>query len=169
MPVERRPFEYKPGDEFFANGTVLKVKDGDTLILKLSAGARILDNDDDGLVDLRFSAIDTPESAYTGLWPEQPFSKEAREFARAMLEGKVVTARMQGDLTYGRFVGEVFVDGRSANRELVRAGLAWWYKAYDKYDLDYERLEQSARAAKVGLWQHPNPVPPWRWRQGVRG
>jgi endonuclease YncB( thermonuclease family) len=36
---------------------------------------------------------------------------------------------------YGRLVGEVLLpDGRSLNRELIRAGLAWWYRSYAPKD-----------------------------------
>ena len=66
---------------------------------------------------------------------------------------------------YGRTVGEVLLpDGRSLNRELVRAGLAWWYRRYAPDDQTLEQLEREARAAQRGLWADPNPVSPWKWR-----
>jgi len=153
-------------DDFFANGTVIRVQDGDTVVIRLDIGARAIDDDDDGLIEVRFSGIDTPESEWPGNWPAQPFSKESKEFTRGFVEKKIVTARLKGDVTYGRFVGEIFIDGRSLNRELVRSGLAWWNKSYERYDLDYQRLEAEARRKKVGLWSQPNPIPPWKWRRG---
>jgi len=70
---------------------------------------------------------------------------------------------------YGRTVGEVVLpDGRSLNRELVRAGLAWWYQHYAPHDQDLERLEQQARAARRDLWADKDPVAPWEWRRAQR-
>ncbi len=162
MPNEARLVE-----DFFANGEVIRVQDGDTAVIKLSMGARQIDDDDDGLIEVRFSGIDTPESAWPGNWPAQPFSKEAKEYTRSLVDRKIVTARLKGDVTYGRFVGEIFVDGRSLNRELVRNGLAWWNRSYEAYDLDYERLQAQAQQKLVGLWSQPNPIPPWKWRRGI--
>jgi hypothetical protein len=53
-----------------------------------------------------------------------------------------------------------------AAREMVREGMAWWYRKYAPDDTELERLEADARAAKRGLWSQPNPVPPWQWRHG---
>ncbi len=66
---------------------------------------------------------------------------------------------------FGRTVGEVTLpDGRVLNHELVRAGLAWWYRRYAPEDDTLKQLEAEARQAKRGLWADPNPVSPWEWR-----
>ena len=59
----------------------------------------------------------------------------------------------------------VLPDGRNLNRELVNAGLAWWYRQYARNDRELERMEAEARKAKRGLWADLNPVPPWEWRR----
>ena len=105
--------------------------------------------------------------ATTATEPVDPEVLRKFHFTREMVEQKIVTARLKGDVTYGRFVGELYRDGRSLNRELVRAGLAWWNKSYERYDLDYQRLEADARTRRVGLWSQSAPVPPWKWRRGT--
>ncbi len=66
---------------------------------------------------------------------------------------------------YGRTVGVVLLpDGRSLNHELVRAGLAWWYRRYAPDDETLAQLERDARGAERGLWADAEPVPPWEWR-----
>jgi endonuclease YncB( thermonuclease family) len=61
----------------------------------------------------------------------------------------------------------LFPDGRHLNRELVRAGFAWWYRRYAPHDAELEQLEAEAGAAKRGLWANPQPVAPLEWRRPV--
>lgn len=66
---------------------------------------------------------------------------------------------------YRRTVGKVFVDGKDVNIEQIKAGLAWHYKKYADEQpaedrITYAQAEVEARAAKIGLWQDPNPTPP---------
>ncbi len=69
-----------------------------------------------------------------------------------------------GQDRYGRTVGVVLLpDGRSLNRELVRAGFAWMYRRYAN-DQSLNDLEEEARVAGRGLWADRNPIPPWEWR-----
>jgi micrococcal nuclease len=51
------------------------------------------------------------------------------------------------------------------NHELVRAGLAWWYRRYAPADVTLARMEAEARGAGRGLWSQVSPIPPWNWRQ----
>ena len=56
------------------------------------------------------------------------------------------------------------------NLEMVRAGLAWWYRKYAHEQSPddqraYAAAEDEARHGRVGLWRDPNPVPPWSWRR----
>lgn len=70
---------------------------------------------------------------------------------------------------YRRIVAEVILsDGRSLNREMVRAGLAWWYRKYAAADGEMERLEAEARAARRGMWADRDPVAPWEWLRQLR-
>ena len=62
--------------------------------------------------------------------------------------------RAHGD-RYGRTVDRVPVDGRSLNKELVRAGLAWWFRRYAPNDRELARLELEARVARK------NPIRQW--------
>ncbi len=79
--------------------------------------------------------------------------------------GKTVTVQDHGRGRYGRTIGEVILpDGHVLNHELVRTGLAWWYRRYAPDDGTLSQLEANAKAAKRGLWADPNPVPPWAWR-----
>jgi micrococcal nuclease len=128
-------------------GTVVAVHDGDTISIRTSSST----------VRVRLYGIDCPEY-------QQPFSARARQFTSRMVFSREVTVRGEGTDKYDRLLGRVFVDGVELNEALVRNGLAWHYeiRVNDRALADAER---HARAAKVGIWSQPNPVPPWRWRR----
>ena len=70
---------------------------------------------------------------------------------------------------YSRIIADVILpDGRNLNHELVKAGLAWWYRRYAPRDSVLEALEFAARKARSGLWADPHALAPWQWRKGVR-
>jgi endonuclease YncB( thermonuclease family) len=130
---------------------VIGISDGDTLtVLKA----------DRTQAKIRLHGIDAPETG-------QDFASRAKQAASALAFGQTVTIAPHGTDRYGRTVAEVVLpDGRSLNRELVRQGMAWWFRAYTPNDRELERLESEAREAKRGLWSQPNPIPPWDWRAG---
>jgi endonuclease YncB( thermonuclease family) len=76
----------------------------------------------------------------------------------------MVSVRLEGRDEKGRAPGVVTLpDGRSLNRELVSAGLAW--KVKTSKNKTVAQLEQDARRAKRGLWSDANPTPPWEFRR----
>jgi micrococcal nuclease len=79
----------------------------------------------------------------------------------------VVSVKDMDTDRYGRTIGMVTIDGINVNEELLKAGLAWHYKTYDKNPA-WAKLEEEARKNKKGLWLQPNPIPPWEWRKGER-
>jgi endonuclease YncB( thermonuclease family) len=136
-----------PGD---FSARVVGVSDGDSLtVLKGHTQIRV-----------RLHGVDAPES-------EQDFGSRAKQTASALAFGKDVTVRPVDVDRYGRTVAVVVLpDGRVLNHELLRAGMAWWYRRYAPGDVTLARLEAEARAARRGLWAQASPVPPWDWRRG---
>jgi micrococcal nuclease len=130
---------------------VIGIKDGDTIEL-LKDGKPLV---------VRLHGIDTPEK-------NQDFGTRARQFTSDLVFSKMVELEVASIDRYGRTVGIIrLADGRSLNEELVRAGLAWHYKAYSK-DPALAALETEARLAKRGLWAGPTPSAPWDFRKGRR-
>lgn len=144
--------------ETFVNGTVTKVHDGDT--------ATVVTKNNKTL-QVRLYGVDAPELA-TKHWPEQAYAQAAARFMRELLINSPVKVRLLGERTYHREVGEIFVNGRSASRELVRRGFGWWNARYARDDIDLKRLETAARREKLGLWRAARPVPPWTFRNQHR-
>ncbi len=128
-------------------GRVVGVSDGDTItVLHNSVGERI-----------RLHGTDTPEK-------RQAFGKRAIQFTSTLIFGKTVPVRVVDHAHYGRTVGEVILeDGHSLNREVFRAGFAWWYQR-DSDDQSLGDLEAEAHKVKRGLWADAEPIPPWEWR-----
>jgi len=113
-------------------------------------------------VRLRLAEVDCPEKG-------QAFATRARQFTGSLTFGKDVTVRSHGIDRYGRILADiVLADGRSLNRELVRAGLAWHYKRYSS-NVELAALEAEARAAHRGLWADPHAIPPWEFRDARKG
>ncbi len=129
-------------------GRVVGVADGDTITV-LHSGKP---------VRIRLNGIDSPEK-------RQAFGKRAKQFTSRLTYGKAVTVKDFGEDRYGRTIADVILpDGRVLNRELVKAGFAWWYRRYAPDDETLAQLEQEARGAQRGLWADPHAVPPWEWR-----
>lgn len=133
------------------SGKVIKVLDGDTIdILVQKQTNRI-----------RLGGIDAPEKG-------MPYGKKSKEFVLDLAAQKIVTVEITETDRYGRSIGEVLLpDGRDLNREIVRAGYAWWYRRYSQ-DQTLGALEEEARVARRGLWRDPQPQPPWEWRKEKR-
>ena len=131
------------------SGRVVAVSDGDTIQVMHDGRAE----------PVRLWGIDCPEKG-------QPFGARARQFTGDLAFGKDVKVIVRDVDRYSRTVGEIILpDGRNLNRELVRAGLAWWYRQYARGDRELRRLETEARAARRGLWADAHPLSPWEWRR----
>jgi len=129
-------------------GKVVGVHDGDTISVMHGGRAE----------KIRLQGIDCPESG-------QDFGRKAKQFTSEMVFGKEVQVKASDVDRYGRTVAEVYTaDGKSLNRALVAAGLAWWYRKYAPNDRTLAGLEAQAQRKGTGLWSYRNPTPPWEWR-----
>jgi micrococcal nuclease len=132
-------------------GRVVGVTDGDTIMLLLPGNYQ---------EKVRQYGIDCPEK-------KQPFGTKAKQFASDMVFDKVVELERIDKDRYGRTIGWVTVNGRSLNRELLSADLAWHYRQYSS-DISLARLESAARSRRIGLWSERRPIAPWEWRRSRR-
>ena len=138
-------------------GKVVRVADGDTIT--------VLDKDNKQH-RIRFQGIDAPES-------KQDFGQKSKQSLSDLVFGKQVTVIYSKMDKYRRVVGKIMLDGKDINIEQIKAGMAWHYKKYADEQppedrVSYAKAEQEARAAKIGLWQDPNPTPPGDYRQKVK-
>lgn len=128
-------------------GKVVAVTDGDTLTVLEGTEQR----------KIRLHGIDAPEKA-------QPFGTKAREHLGEMVAGKSVRVIVTGTDRYKRLIGRVQVGEVDVNTKMVRDGLAWQYRQFDKSQALAD-AEEEARRDRRGLWADKEPVPPWEWRK----
>lgn len=127
---------------------VVKIKDGDTIV--------VLDNTNTQLT-IRVAGIDCPEK-------NQDFGQVAKQFTADQVFGKDVNIEKVSTDRYGRTVAFVLYENKNLSEELLKSGLAWHYKEYDKSKY-LQDLEENARKNKIGLWIIENPTKPSEFRK----
>lgn len=136
-------------------GYVVAISDGDTVTVLDASHQQH---------KIRLAGIDAPEKA-------QAFGERSKQNLAGVVFNKNVTVEWTKLDRYGRTVGKILVNGKDANLEQVRAGMAWWYEKYRKEQSQadqeiYQVAEQQARIQRIGLWRDANPTAPWDWRHG---
>lgn len=129
-------------------GKVVNIADGDTFTILLA---------DKTTKKIRLYGIDCPEKG-------QDFGNVAKQFTIQHCKGKNVTVIQKSKDKYRRTVGLVLIDKDTLNVMLLKAGLAWHFKRYDKNPA-WDNYEKVARKKKIGLWSMSNAIAPWEWRK----
>lgn len=140
-------------DQVTEKGVVIKVIDGDTIVVKIG----------NKLERVRLIGVDTPEV----LDPRkkvQCFGKEASQQMYTLAKGKNVVLqsepRDKNRDTYGRLLRYIYLtdqDGKGSkflNRAMIEDGFAY---AYTRFDFEFKKsftgYEKTARESKRGLWK----------------
>jgi len=122
--------------------TVVRVVDGDTLLL-------------DGDERVRLIGVNTPESVDPRR-PVEYFGKEAAAFTRRVAEGRRVRLAYDQERKdrYGRTLAYVHLeDGMFLNAELIRQGYGHAYTRFPfRYADEFRAYEREARQQRRGLW-----------------
>ena len=131
-------------------GKVVKVADGDTVTVLAEGNKQ---------VRIRLAGIDAPER-------KQAYGKKSKTFLSGRVAGQLVSVTYEKKDRYGRIVGVIWLDGKDINLEVIKAGLAWHYKRYQREQSAQDRVlyadaEQAAKVSKLNLWSDRKPIPPW--------
>ncbi len=132
------------------SGKCVAIGDGDTISVMKDGRA----------VKIRIEGIDCPELG-------QDFGAAAKRFTSSRVFGKVVDVKEYTRDQYERIVGRVYIDGQDLSLEIIKAGLAWYYR-FSRSDPVLSAAEKTARKQKIGLWSMPDPIPPWVYRRQKR-
>lgn len=115
---------------------------------------------------IRLNGIDAPEAG-------QEFSQASRRHLAKLVSGREVLVIWQMTDRYERELAKIMVDRMDINLEQLRAGMAWYFREYER-DVpeedreNFDAAEREARSERRGLWQQLNPLPPWEYRARKR-
>ena len=134
-------------------GRITGIVEGDTIKVRILGKPQI---------KVRIAFIDAPEKG-------QAFDQRAKQAMSELVFGKDVMLQPHTIDRSGRLVARVLVDGQDAGLQLLKQGLCWVYEksvneASTLVQARYRNAQDAAQAQKAGLWQDPDPVPPWEWR-----
>jgi endonuclease YncB( thermonuclease family) len=138
---------------------VVRVTDGDTIKVAV----------DHMEIIVRLVGIDAPERSRKKNEPGQPYSRKATKYLASLALNKTITIKEYGTDRYKRILGVVFVNGKNANLEMVKAGLAEVYRGKHAMYFNpniYQKAEAQAIKEKRGMWvQGDKYVSPREWRK----
>jgi endonuclease YncB( thermonuclease family) len=126
---------------------VVRVTDGDTIVVLLGKTQH----------KIRLEGIDAPEKG-------QAFGTKARQALADKIFGQTVRVVWRKRDRYHRILGRVYLGDRDISLEMIRDGMAWRFKRFNK-EKALAEAEQQAREARRGLWAAKDPIPPWEWRK----
>ena len=158
VKTQRTDYHRSEANKGYQEAKVERIIDGDTVIVSKSFRK----------IRIRLDSIDCPEDG-------QHWGDIAKYGLIKMIGGRRVFLEEHGEDCHGRTLATLFIQDGSkwvnVNERMITLGHAWVMRRY--YDhLPKERrdklnsLERWAKTRKVGLWKTPNPIPPWRWRNG---
>ena len=131
---------------------VISISDGDTF-------RGLTENNEE--IKFRIFGIDAPER-------HQAFGKRSTQYLSDLIFGETVGIKIQKTDYFGRLVVWVYTsDDKDVSVEMLKAGMAWHFKKYDKSE-EYASLENNARLNRIGLWVDKNPIPPWVFRKSKK-
>jgi micrococcal nuclease len=129
-------------------GKVISVVDGNTVEFQTA------DNETFKFV---LSGIDAPELS-------QEFGEEAKRFLEKLVAGEAAVVIVEGKDRLGNRVGMLkYGKDKDPRLELLEKGLAWTAEKNPKPE--FENLKEAAKSHEKGLWEQPNPTPPWTFRR----
>jgi endonuclease YncB( thermonuclease family) len=132
---------------------VVEVQDGKTLIVE-NTNRRF---------KVILKAADAPEL-------DQPAGDVARQHLADLVLNKPVAVEITGMVNGSHVIARVFTTECDISLQMIRDGVAWYDRSYEKELSEAERRlyaesEQAARSEHRGIWEDPQPVSPWEWRQ----
>lgn len=126
---------------------VISVTDGDTFKIDYNGEEK----------KVRLIGVDTPESVSPNKEKNNNYGKEASNYTKERLEGKIVSIEFDVQETdkYGRILAYVYLeDGTMYNKELLKKGYAQvaTYPPNVKYVEEFKEIQKQAIENSVGFW-----------------
>jgi micrococcal nuclease len=129
-------------------GKVTRIIDGDSILVTDAKSVEY---------EVQLEGIDAPEL-------KQDFGKESTEGLTKLINGKSVRLTWKSKDNFERLLAQVYDGEKHINIEMIKTGMAWHFKRYNK-DETLAKAESAAKEAKKGLWATESPVAPWDYRK----
>ncbi len=136
-----------------SSAQLIYVKDGDSIVVSLKGRE----------TEVRLYGIDAPEFG-------QAYGEKSTKALRKLLADHEVGIEPVTTDRHERTVAIVFADGKNVCEAMVADGQAWVYTKYctKSFCGKWQKDEENARKARLGLWKKDSPRPPWEWRKTHR-
>jgi len=141
--------------------TVTHVYDGDTI---MAEGYDIV-------IYVLLAGVDAPEIALQNSEEHQPYGPKAKQYLETTILNKRVEIKAYGlgPHPYNHLIGEVFLQGKNINVELIKEGLAEvWHDRIPEGLLiaPYLDAQKQAKRAEKGIWSLGDAyMSPRQWRK----
>jgi micrococcal nuclease len=130
--------------------TVKRVIDGDSILVQDP-------KDNNKEYEVQLEGLDAPEL-------KQEFGKESSEALAKLIEKRELRISWKSKDNFERLLAQVYVGDTHINSEMLKSGMAWHFKRYNKSEA-LAKLETEAKEAKKGLWKNSSPTAPWDYRK----
>lgn len=140
---------------------VTTIYDGDTIMAE----------GHDVIIYVLLAGVDAPEIASRNHEKDQPFGVEAKWYLEKMILNKSVEIKGYGigQYPYNHLIGEIFLEDKNINIELIKEGLAevWHEKPPSGLVIaPYIEAEEEAKRAGRGIWSLGDKyMSPGDWRK----
>ncbi len=154
------PHFARAGQKCDYRGVVVALDDGDSFTMIIDKGKRKQQK------TIRLMGIDAPEY-------KQDFSQAARKYLSRIIYKKPICVKAHTIDKHGRVVALVYAGDKNVNLAMLAAGYAWVFERF-AHDLPwglrkrFRAAQKNAKNNRLGLWQNPNAIPPWDFRDGRR-
>jgi micrococcal nuclease len=105
---------------------------------------------------VRLAEIDAPE-------PRQPYFVQSARSLASLCHRKSAKVEWSERDARKRYVGFVACDGKDANAEQLKRGMAWGSPKGARPTSGLYELEAYARLRRMGLWADDKAVAPWEF------
>ncbi|CAK9873685.1 unnamed protein product [Sphagnum jensenii] len=136
-----------------ADSLKTKIEDVDYKILEIKRNQEILVHK----YVVRLRGVDAPEIG-------QPYGRQAQAVLLNLVEGHSLRLLVYLDDYFGRKIADVYCNNVFIQEVLLKRGCAWHFVKYDQSP-QFAKWEKEAQAARVGLWDDPNPENPLDYKR----
>jgi len=116
---------------------------------------------------VRIMGVDCPEVISNHITANQPKGVEIGDSLRLLLKGKKVVVTTFGKDIYRRTLATIQLDSIDISALILSKGWGWYISSSLPNDTrkHYQKLRDTAKKKKLGVWSDKSPTEPKKWRR----